>query len=251
MFDQNKYNKDYYKQNKEKNRGYRRSLNKKYKKKESYKIYQRLYCKTWRSKLKQEVISHYGGECECCGENELIFLCIDHIHGGGLKHRREIQIGGNSFYVWLKKNNYPKGFRVLCWNCNAAYGFLGYCPHKQDKNNKIKGATLMNIKEKKSMGRSVMAELSKHEKNVKVKVEYMGINHVAQGDYYNIMLAVEATGKTPKGELNMTKDVSIAVSFGDIQVKEEAPKETAKKKARAKKGYTHDEAIEASKETEE
>jgi hypothetical protein len=32
-------------------------------------------------------------------------------------------------YLWLKRNNYPTGFRVLCHNCNLAIGFYGYCPH--------------------------------------------------------------------------------------------------------------------------
>ena len=27
--------------------------------------------------LKQEVMNHYGGFCQCCGENDLVFLCID------------------------------------------------------------------------------------------------------------------------------------------------------------------------------
>jgi hypothetical protein len=31
---------------------------------------------------------------------------------------------------WLRKNGFPKGFRVLCHNCNFAHGHYGYCPHK-------------------------------------------------------------------------------------------------------------------------
>jgi hypothetical protein len=34
---------------------------------------------------------------------------------------------------WLKRNGYPKGFRVLCHNCNSARGLYGYCPHKRRK----------------------------------------------------------------------------------------------------------------------
>lgn len=30
---------------------------------------------------------------------------------------------------WLKKNDYPKGFQILCHNCNMSKGFYGYCPH--------------------------------------------------------------------------------------------------------------------------
>ena len=37
---------------------------------------------------------------------------------------------GTGIYQWLKNNSYPKGFRVLCYNCNNSYGHYGYCPHK-------------------------------------------------------------------------------------------------------------------------
>ena len=69
--------------------------------------------------------------CMCCGEKEIKFLCIDHINGGGVKHRKQIK-GGN-IYLWLKKNNYPSGFRTLCHNCNSAFGFYGECPHNESK----------------------------------------------------------------------------------------------------------------------
>lgn len=31
---------------------------------------------------------------------------------------------------WLRRNNYPNGFQVLCHNCNMAKGFYGKCPHQ-------------------------------------------------------------------------------------------------------------------------
>src|SRR5882672_7469248 len=40
----------------------------------------------WRQRYlryKKQVIDHYGGKCECCNESELVFLALDHIHGGG------------------------------------------------------------------------------------------------------------------------------------------------------------------------
>lgn len=88
-----------------------------------------------RQKLKLEVFEHYGGvppKCGCCGEAHIEFLSIDHIAGGGEKHRRSIKKrAGINFYRWLRKNNFPKGYRVLCHNCNCALGFFGYCPHKK------------------------------------------------------------------------------------------------------------------------
>jgi predicted restriction endonuclease len=81
--------------------------------------------------LRLEVLAHYGGKCACCGESVPEFLAIDHINGGGCQHRKEIP-GGN-VCAWLKKNNYPEGFQVLCHNCNMAKGFYGHCPHQKEE----------------------------------------------------------------------------------------------------------------------
>lgn len=92
--------------------------------------------KQYRKDLKTAALRAYGGEtpkCSCPGCSEINpgFLTIDHIDGNGNKHRRSIfngKVGGN-IYLWLKKNNYPPGFRILCYNCNCAAGALGQCPH--------------------------------------------------------------------------------------------------------------------------
>lgn len=39
---------------------------------------------------------------------------------------------GNGFMKWLKRNDWPKGFRVLCHNCNSSLGYYGYCPHRRN-----------------------------------------------------------------------------------------------------------------------
>ncbi len=84
-----------------------------------------------RLKLKIDVFEYYGGcVCKCCGEDEIKFLTLDHTNGGGNNHRKEIgNKGGYAMYLWVKKNNYPKGYRVLCMNCNLAIGAYGVCPH--------------------------------------------------------------------------------------------------------------------------
>jgi len=57
--------------------------------------------------------------CDLCGESDIDVLCIDHIYGGGNKHRKKCNLhGGESIYLWLRKNCFPTGFRVLCRNCN-------------------------------------------------------------------------------------------------------------------------------------
>jgi hypothetical protein len=80
-----------------------------------------------RIRLRRLVLNQYGGECVCCEETTYEFLSIDHINGGGTSHKRQIQ---KHMWQWLKNNNYPKGFQVLCFNCNLAKGFYGYCPHE-------------------------------------------------------------------------------------------------------------------------
>jgi hypothetical protein len=83
--------------------------------------------------LRKLVISFYGGKCQCCDEPNIEFLAIDHINGNGKQHRIKNKItGGTKFYQWLKANNFPEGFRVLCHNCNLSKGFYGYCPHSRD-----------------------------------------------------------------------------------------------------------------------
>ncbi len=88
-----------------------------------------------KQRIKREVFDYYGGRCGCCGETISQFLTIDHIHGGGCKHRKEIGVSsGYSFYYWLKKNNFPSGFQVLCFNCNCGRQVNGgVCPHEQER----------------------------------------------------------------------------------------------------------------------
>jgi hypothetical protein len=95
----------------------------------------RLYADT--AKLRNEnrrrrVIEHYGDRCTCCGEKEFDFLCIDHIEGGGNKHRASINY--SNVYAWLITHDFPFGFQTLCHNCNMAKGIHGTCPHKRKPN---------------------------------------------------------------------------------------------------------------------
>jgi len=75
----------------------------------------------------------YGGyKCACCGVTDKEFLSIDHSEGGGAAHRKELTgnpRNGHNMYYWIRKNNFPPGFRVLCMNCNFSLGHHGYCPH--------------------------------------------------------------------------------------------------------------------------
>ncbi len=99
----------------------------------------RLHQRNLKQRLRHDALVAYGGEhpkCSCpgCGEDRLPFLCIDHVNGDGAAHRKSLRgpntkgnPGGGAMYRWLKKNGYPAGFRVLCYNCNFARG-KGPCP---------------------------------------------------------------------------------------------------------------------------
>ena len=114
MWDSKKYFKAYYRKHLEKHRAYGRQQH---------------------LKLKQEVFAAYGGKCVCCGETELHFLTIDHIHGGGRAHMKSLGNkgkAGSNFYRWLRNAGYPRDkFQLLCQNCNTGrYRNGGTCPHK-------------------------------------------------------------------------------------------------------------------------
>ena len=87
--------------------------------------------KKYRNKIREEVLIHYGGKCVCCGEEKKEFLVLDHINGGGNEHRRKIGLGGGSMTRWIRDNNFPDFFQVLCHNCNMSKSLYGYCPHQR------------------------------------------------------------------------------------------------------------------------
>lgn len=100
-------------------------------KRKQFRIDHPNFDKEYNRKIRREVLVHYGNKCACCGESTYEFLAFDHIKGGGSKIRRETGIYGSKFTLWLRKNNYPEGFRILCHNCNVAMGLYGYCPHQR------------------------------------------------------------------------------------------------------------------------
>lgn len=79
-----------------------------------------------RLELKKTIIQHYSKEMKCanCGLADLKNLTVDHINGGGERHRRNYGLtgGGYTFYYWLKKKNFPKGYQILCFGCNIEKG---------------------------------------------------------------------------------------------------------------------------------
>ena len=88
---------------------------------EEYKRKEREHYLAYSKRLRDETFRHYGNDeirCAHCGESRLACLSIDHIAGGGNKHRKERKSGGGiNFYSWLKRQGFPKGYQVLCMNC--------------------------------------------------------------------------------------------------------------------------------------
>lgn len=91
--------------------------------------------KRWRDKLRYRVLVAYSQDppdCACCGEFLIPFLVLDHSQGGGNTARKaEGHRGGTAQYARLLKDGFPEGYQVLCWNCNAARGLYGQCPHEE------------------------------------------------------------------------------------------------------------------------
>ena len=86
------------------------------------------YERSRNARLRGLCFDHYGRECACCGETELLFLTFDHINGGGRKHNEKVG------YIprWLVSQGFPDGFQVLCMNCNLGRSINGgVCPHQE------------------------------------------------------------------------------------------------------------------------
>lgn len=85
----------------------------------------------YRRQLRLEGIQAYGGKCSCCGESQIEFLTLEHVHGRDTDDTTGGK-GGEKAWMRLKKNGWPKdGFTILCFNCNCAKGIYGICPHQR------------------------------------------------------------------------------------------------------------------------
>lgn len=127
-------NSAYREKNREKIRIKNKERNQKFRSIQSNRLRLNEKSREYDKQIKIEVFMHYSNgtmKCACCGENYLEFLSIDHINNNGSKHRKELDGPGTKLHRWLKKNNYPEGFQVLCMNCNFAKGHFGRCPHER------------------------------------------------------------------------------------------------------------------------
>lgn len=71
---------------------------------------------SFHAKKKALIIKEYGGKCDLCGEVDPDVLTVDHLWGKGSEHRKEVP--ASRLTQWLIDNKFPRGFRILCFNCN-------------------------------------------------------------------------------------------------------------------------------------
>jgi hypothetical protein len=83
------------------------------------------------AQLKADLIRGYGGCCACCGEDDPLFLTVDHVDGGGGEERRRRPGGTYGLWRRLRREGFPPTCQLLCWNCNCARALNGgVCPHE-------------------------------------------------------------------------------------------------------------------------
>jgi hypothetical protein len=98
--------------------------------------YNRAWSSEYRTSLRNEMRSAYGGSCACCGESESMFLQMDHVFNDGHLDRKD---NNSSAKLWakLKKQGWPKDrYQLLCANCNFGKAMNGgVCPHQSRRVN--------------------------------------------------------------------------------------------------------------------
>jgi len=123
----------------------------KYRERPEVKVKISKHAKEKKDKEKLEVYSHYSKIhsnsdiplCRCCGlTSHIEFLSLDHITGKKVmdSELELVELGYSSNFKihvllnWIIKNNFPKGFQILCHNCNFAKGHSkdNKCPHEKE-----------------------------------------------------------------------------------------------------------------------
>ena len=106
---------EYYQQNKEKCQEFSKEYYRKNGKKR--KEYDRAYYLKYRKKCRQEIIENLGGKCIQCGFHDWRGLQIDHVKGGGTKHRKQFT-NSWQYYKSILDQLETGEYQLLCANCN-------------------------------------------------------------------------------------------------------------------------------------
>lgn len=92
--------------------------------------------KALQQALRTKILLHLGGQCYCCGMDDLRFLTIDHINNDGQIDRRLPSGKTKNGYMILldiQREGIPKDrYRAACYNCNCARNWTEgkICPHQ-------------------------------------------------------------------------------------------------------------------------
>ena len=112
-FDQNAYHREWYQQNKERLRKYKRRNMRKYRAANPEKY--RKQSREAKARLKEKVFDMYGKECQSCGFDNILALTLDHINNNGAEERKEL--GERGVYNRSIGKYRPEEYRILCMNC--------------------------------------------------------------------------------------------------------------------------------------
>jgi len=80
-------------------------------------------------RLRARILDSLGGVCACCGEQARRVLTVDHVQGGGTRHRRELR-DPRAYYRSIISEGVPADrYRLLCLNCHESVNERGRCHH--------------------------------------------------------------------------------------------------------------------------
>ena len=83
-------------------------------------------------RLRARILDSLGGVCACCGEQARRVLTVDHVQGGGTRHRRELSDPRDYYRSILAEGCTPDRYRLLCLNCHESVNERGECHHQQE-----------------------------------------------------------------------------------------------------------------------
>lgn len=106
---------------------------------ENYLLHKEEYAEAGRERqqgYKRFIVETLGGKCICCGETDLAFLTLEHIHKDGQAHRATKK----NIYCDVIRQGVPKDrYTVLCMNCNYATRYNHVCPHQLKRSLEVLG----------------------------------------------------------------------------------------------------------------
>lgn len=87
-----------------------------------------LYTKYYYA-MRARVFLEYGNCCQCCGEDWIEYLQLDHVNGRkDIGHPR--MLNGIPLWRWIIEHAFPNDIQLLCANCHVAKTKGLVCKHK-------------------------------------------------------------------------------------------------------------------------